>query len=653
MYGQTINEDGIILAETSGKQNGQIELRATSSGMIETGPNSLISSPVVNTYTNGLVDTNVASYPFNGGVVNMGSLETIDSDGLVVQLGLPQYISLSGSIYANSGYVNINAGTRVFINSGSTIDVSGVWSNESESNVALTVQLNSQQLQNAYALQNGILYQQNITVNPMTWPVSNLSGSLLAQQLNLTTNITGQVQTAFEKAVNGGSIWITSGYSNQTASSSAWGDIIVEQGAQLNISGGGIHYSAGAINTTQLVALGGKIYDISDAPANLSNASILGIYTKHLMGVSFNTTESWNGLYYGAGSALNVDLPNFDKGGNAGSLNLSAVNIVLEGQIISNVTRGKYQTVNTNPSQFPYNYTADLYDAVNLSYMQGTEMPSGGEVIINTNYPGTNVGPIAQGLTASTSISIVPASSYQSPLPPGFNCQSTLPGSVQSGSSTFNTIIPASVLTGADLSNLTFASSNNFNLAPGVKINLSSGGYIINRYSNNQNSPYSTQSTAGLTSLSTVYLADGTAVGTTYNLSGSSYYAVEALISDAASLVIKNSDGTYDYSNAISPAPRGQFNVYAGASTTNPGGSITIGGQVILPSGTINIKAGSNIYLMAGSDLDVSGRIIDNALVGKVAGVSPQAAVFYQGGNIVLDADYTSDSVSLSAAAPY
>ncbi len=651
MYGQLVRQDGIITAVTAVRQNGQIELRATT-GMncassaqcgIFTGPNSQIISDIAES-----TDTAEFGFPFNGGVVNIGPMETLNSSNQqVIQLQPPQYISLAGYIYAPSGYVNINAGGwtttagtttapgRVFIDSTATIDVSGKWSTEPASDILLQAQLNSIEMQDAYAQQGGVLKGQYITFNPMTWPLSSGSGSLLAQQLNVTGTIASQLQTGLEKAINGGYIWITSGYDdwNYDSSQSRYvaqsitGDIIVKQGAVLNISGGGIHYSAGDLDTTQLVAVGGKIYNINNAPANLSYSAIVGTYTEQFSGASFNTAETWTGLYYGGGSPMNTYVNGFDKGGNAGSLNLDAATVVLEGQIVSAVTQGQYQSVHTNPSQFPYNFQGDIYDAVNLSYLQGTEVPSAGEVIIDT---GVQAVSQASGYVA-TSISVVPDSLYVSPLAAGFNYQSTLPSS-----NLYQTVISAKTFNGTSLSNLTLNANSSVTIASDVNINLQPGGYITNQYSPLQrgipndnnldhfwlNITYSNQPGSSVAA-STVYYTN---IGL-YSLPLNTLQIVESAIND-------NSAFTSAYISGL----RGQFNAQADL--------IEVYGGVTLHSGLINLgnSATTSIFLGAGSTLDVSGMKIDNSLVGKAAGISMQAAQFYQGGNIILDAEASEDS---------
>jgi hypothetical protein len=109
MYGKTIEQDGYIRSITAVRQNGQIELRATSGGSITTGSSSLIESPI-----SVSSDTAGYSYPFSGGHVSIGGLQTVGTDinnnPTALTLIPPSLVALYGKIYAPSGDVEINGG---------------------------------------------------------------------------------------------------------------------------------------------------------------------------------------------------------------------------------------------------------------------------------------------------------------------------------------------------------------------------------------------------------------------------------------------------------------------------------------------------------------------------------------------------------------
>ena len=246
MYGGVVNQQGIIRSVTAVNQQGQIELIAQNT--IITGSNSITESPIS---TSSATSEASPSSSF-GGVINMDGNFANPENPNAVPTGL---IELNGSIYAPAGSVTLNAGNRVFLASGSSIDVSGLWSDETAAALALQVQLNSVELADAYGQKGGILQGATITVNLLTGcSIGNISSDILAQQ-----------QTAQQQAINGGSIIIEG---------SSTSNIIIKQGATLNFSGGGINYSGGYVDSTKLVS-GGKIYDISNAPLYLTYDQII------------------------------------------------------------------------------------------------------------------------------------------------------------------------------------------------------------------------------------------------------------------------------------------------------------------------------------------------------------------------------------------
>ncbi|MGA9110651.1 MAG: filamentous haemagglutinin family protein [Smithella sp.] len=390
MYGGVVNQDGLIRSVTAVNQQGQIELIAQNS--IITGSNSITESPIS---TSSATSEASPSSSF-GGVINMHGNFANPEDLNSVPTGL---IELNGNIYAPSGSVTLNAGNHVFLASGSSIDVSGVWSNETAAALALQVQLNSVELADAYGQKGGILQGATITVNLLTGcSIGNISSDILAQQ-----------QTAQQQAINGGSIIIEG---------SSTSDIIIKQGATLNFSGGGINYSGGYVDSTKLVS-GGKIYDISNAPLYLT-------YDQIIEGV---------GTYVAA----------HKQGGNAGSLNLAAGTIVLDGQLDGSATRGIFQNAWT-----PVDLTSG--SAYLLSVAQGLQTPRGGTLIIGNPPPQQNEGQedaLVQAITVS-------------------NSTDTLASTV--------TVIPAGTINAAGLSSLSLYADTTITIDSGAQITLSPGG---------------------------------------------------------------------------------------------------------------------------------------------------------------------------------
>ncbi len=178
--------------------------------------------------------------------------------------------------------------------------------------------MNSVNLRDDPNQKNGILKGATVTVN-------NLLGSSIG---DISGSLTTQQQTALQRSLTGGSIYIAS-----------QGDVIVREGASLNFAGGGTNYSAGYITTTELIS-GNKTYAINNAPETLT----------------------YNGI-------VNVSnyVNSYVEGANAGLLSLGARNIVLDGNIQGAATAGIYQT-----------RTSELLDSMGNQNTLGLAAPAGG-----------------------------------------------------------------------------------------------------------------------------------------------------------------------------------------------------------------------------------------------------------------------------------
>jgi len=306
MYGQDVTQDGVISAVTELRRNGQIELLASNS--VTTGPGSITSTPI--SYSTEAADSR---FQFQPGTITIGGpysgalLETIVNDGALV---------------SPSGTITLSAQQRVFLENGSSIDVSGLWIDEPASADVIKVQMNSYNLRDAPTQKTGIIKGQYITVDLLTGSsIGDISQAILAQE-----------KTAQQFSQTGGSIAINSS-----------GDIIAKEGAVLNFAGGGTNYASGNVTTSGLIS-GNKTYAISNAPETLQYTGITSI-TNYVSG--------------------------FVQGANAGKLSLNGRYVVLDGQLNGSVTRGTYQTL-----------ASELTDSVADVKTDGLVEPTGGTLII-------------------------------------------------------------------------------------------------------------------------------------------------------------------------------------------------------------------------------------------------------------------------------
>ena len=339
MYGGTVQQQGIIRSITAVKVNGQIELKA--SNLVQTGVNSRTETPP-DTSTEKVNQT----FPYNGGTVLIGGVES--DDPAIASVSVKR-IDHQGMIYSPSGTVTMKASERTTLETGSTIDVSGVWVDKPAGDRMISVMLGSVVLRDAQQQKNGVLTGQTVTVDPLTGSsIGDISGSLTSQDL-----------TTRERSVNGGTI----------AVSAPTGDIVSGSGSKLIFSGGGFRYGSGETTSPTWLMSGNKGYNISAAPAYLAYASIAS--TQTFTQSKWGITKSYTGLYLGGASPVSNTISNYVEGADAGSATLSAKRIDLYGNLDGHVTRGYFQ-----------NLAADLTNSLGQQITLGRAEPVAGTLTI-------------------------------------------------------------------------------------------------------------------------------------------------------------------------------------------------------------------------------------------------------------------------------
>ncbi|WP_054763440.1 hypothetical protein [Methylomonas koyamae] len=161
---------------------------------------------------------------------------------------------------------------------GSKIDVSGVKNVQmAMSDNAVGVELRNDELRDAPLQKTGILHGKTVFVDVRSGtPLADISGAL--------SKVRHSVE---ERNIDAGSVNLSSE-----------GQANVEQGADIDLSGGSLHYLGGHVTTTKLVS-GSRIVDIAAADPNLTYQKIL-------------TASHYEADYY--------------QGGDAGSLNIKPAN---------------------------------------------------------------------------------------------------------------------------------------------------------------------------------------------------------------------------------------------------------------------------------------------------------------------------------------
>jgi filamentous hemagglutinin family protein len=451
MYGATVQNDGLIRSVTAFKKGGVVILAARDK--VTTGVGSVIESPIATSIdpATGKAETADPQFTFYHPEVIVNGLTT-ESDGL----NPLSVIEHQGAIVAPSGKVSMIARDRIFLDDSSSINVAGLWLDRPASANLLEAQLNSVDLRDDYGQKTGMLLGQKVKLDVLTG--SNIG----ALKNNILTIQTG----AEERSTRGGSI----SFSERT-DDVALGQLIIKQGALLDFSGGGIRYGSGTMATSRLIS-GNKLYDIGSAPQWLTYDRLADSQTKSHS--RFGVTEEFKGLYFGGGSSVEDLTASRVAGSDAGSVLFNARVVSLDGTLISNVTRGLYQTAVTcrYAQATTTSGTPDNPDYL-VSVTRGLEEPLGGTVTVGNNLaaaPAAGGGNGNEKDFITNSVVIRPTTT---PLSVNFGVNDDL--------NRETTEISAAVLNKAGLSSLNLFANTSIKTESGTQISLLPGGSYVAR----------------------------------------------------------------------------------------------------------------------------------------------------------------------------
>lgn len=330
MVGLAVNQNGRVSATTTVSRNGGIRLVAQdrSTGATRRGGRVQLGAGSVSEVKLELDSTATA----------VDAEDQPESN--VTLAGHSVHLERNARIEAKSGTVEISANTegndvpdglaskttndsRIRIAEGARIDVSGADIAMPVSANIIEVELRGSQLQNSPYQRDGILRNAKIKVDirdtgmredGSTWvgtPLADVSGDVAAIK-----------KTVGERNVDGGSVQIGS-----------QGDVLVEQGSEIDVSGGSVTYEDDGVSTTKLVS-NGRVYDIAEAPETLQYDQILNTYTKDY--AKWGVRRVWE-------IVPNRREPGYVHGYDAGTVNVIASRGALEGTLRGGVVVGPRQ----------------------------------------------------------------------------------------------------------------------------------------------------------------------------------------------------------------------------------------------------------------------------------------------------------------------
>ncbi|MEN3386307.1 MAG: hypothetical protein V7608_6351, partial [Hyphomicrobiales bacterium] len=289
MTGMTVRQSGVLVASTSVNEAGSITLfagdgiftesvgntvHAKRAGIVELSPGSLSAvMPERDGLTASVSQTQPQSLiRLEGETVNVLGGASIWAPGAKVALNASSnpailYLIDFGSLTPN--LLSLDAG-RVYIGDGALIDVAGeklVPIAAAES--AVQVNARGNELRDSPVQRDGILAGKDVWVSVRDLITTTADRIYTAGGLLEVSGYLGLAQRNIDQRLTAaGAVSIFSS-----------GDAILRPGAFIDISGGSLVHQAGYVNSTRLLGADGRLYDVNQAPADMTYVAVCCDFT--------------------------------------------------------------------------------------------------------------------------------------------------------------------------------------------------------------------------------------------------------------------------------------------------------------------------------------------------------------------------------------
>jgi len=356
LVGMAVNQSGRISATTSITENGSVFLlarggsvnanndgatthkRATTGGTLTLGegsevtitPETLLGADGKALTIDGNTEFTRSRVELSGQTVVFEKNAKIEAPGAVVNLraeDTPFYLDfITSNVITNAlGSTNFTANSntaRVVLGEGAGIDVSGTTDTQVSvaRNYVTTELIGGADLADAPLQRGGVLYRSKVTFDTRQ-SVSVLSESSVTGYKNSIR------KDASELLAGGGTVSMVS-----------TGAVVTHQGSSVDVSGGQVTYTDGTVAPTYLISADGQRYTVNTAPKDILYAGLEN---------AAGTTTRW-AVQPNYGPVRSHEEKGYVEGLAAGTVNILAKTVVLDGQLKATTVSGTRQQAGTD-----------------------------------------------------------------------------------------------------------------------------------------------------------------------------------------------------------------------------------------------------------------------------------------------------------------
>jgi filamentous hemagglutinin family protein len=354
LAGRTILQDGVLISTTSVNQRGTIHLlnsASDSSGQITLTGNSVSvilpeldsTDTALDSQRDALIKASGQNLQATGQFDNLSKLaDRLDQSRVEIVSGGTVELKNNSLTMAQGGIVAVSASQRIFAETGSTVDVSGVQGvirPMSANQIKISVQGNELR-DSPVNRDSGALINKSVWIDIRDLILVPAEAGVYASDryytrgglLELGGYLSNTAHTIGEWTALGGSITL------------AAPEVIAQQGAKFDISGGSVSYAGGNIYSSKLIGADGRIYSFDTAPADMKFLGLAGGFSRSHMiqgKVVPELTEYWVSILDRNSSSRYES--GYTIGRDAGRLNLSTPTSLFAAEIIATVVTGERQ----------------------------------------------------------------------------------------------------------------------------------------------------------------------------------------------------------------------------------------------------------------------------------------------------------------------